>query len=437
VTTLHTKCRICGNSNLIEVLDLGNQVLSCVFPSEAECDPSHSPLVLVKCQSNGNSNSNVCGLVQLKHTAEVSEMYGTTYGYHSSLSPTMVKHLESKVNQLVSLVKPQKNDLILDIGCNDGTLLNAYEKYGEFQRFGIDPSSEKFKHFFQPDVDVTFDFFSGKVAQAKFGDAKCKIITSIAMFYDLDDPRSFVNDVAYCLHEQGIWSLELSYLPMLLNQLTYDQICHEHVTYYGLRELQYLFVEAGLKVIDISFNDINGGSIYLLVAHRESKYSINQDAIHGALLQERNLQNLETYERYSRRINQHKDDVRQFFEQCKLNGKSVYGYGASTKGNIVLNFCGISREMLPAIGDLNTEKHGRFTPGTRIPIWSHEKIKEFKPDYLFVLVWHFRTEVIRSEMHYLESGGKLVFHLPRFHIVTKDNYHLYVDRTFEDLAFSV
>lgn len=435
MTTLHTKCRICGNTNLVEVLNLGNQVLSCVFPSESERDPSNSPLVLAKCQSDGSTD--VCGLVQLKHTAELSKMYGATYGYHSSLSPTMVKHLESKVNQLVSLAKPKQNDLILDIGCNDGTLLNAYSKYGKFRRFGIDPSSEKFKQYFQADVDVTFDFFSGKIARAVFGDAKCKIVTSIAMFYDLDDPRSFVNDVASCLHDEGIWALELSYLPMLLNQLTYDQICHEHVTYYGLRELQYLFAEAGLKVIDLSFNDMNGGSLYVLVAHQGSAYSINQDAIDGALIQERNLNSLEPYKRYARRIGQHKDDVRQFFEHCKVNGKRVFGYGASTKGNIVLNYCEITREMLPAIGDLNTEKHGRFTPGTRIPILSHEKIKEFKPDFLFVLVWHFRTEVIRSEMHYLESGGKLVFHLPRFHVVTKENYRLYVDQTFEDLAFSI
>jgi NDP-4-keto-2,6-dideoxyhexose 3-C-methyltransferase len=435
MTTIHTKCRICGNPNLVEVLDLGNQILSCVFPSEEESDPSYSPLVLVKCQSDRSAD--VCGLVQLKHTAELSEMYGTTYGYHSSLSPTMVKHLESKVNQLVSLAKPQQNDFILDIGCNDGTLLNAYSNYGKFKRFGIDPSSEKFRQYFQADIDVTCDFFSGNVARAAFGDAKCKIITSIAMFYDLDDPRSFVNDVASCLHDEGIWSLELSYLPMLLNQLTYDQICHEHVTYYGLRELQYLFDLAGLKVIDLSFNDMNGGSLYLLVAHKGSMYSVNQAAIDGALIQERSLQSLEPYQRYARRLSQHKDDVKQFFAHCKESGKRVFGYGASTKGNIALNYCGITREMLPAIGDLNAEKHGRFTPGTRIPILSHEKIKEFSPDYLFVLVWHFRTEVIRNEMNFLESGGKLVFHLPRFHVVTKENYHLYVDQTFEDLAFSI
>lgn len=435
MTTIHTKCRICGNPNLVEVLDLGNQILSCVFPSEAEKDPSYSPLVLVMCKSD--SKSEVCGLVQLKHTAELSEMYGTSYGYHSSLSPTMVRHLEGKVNQLVSLTKPQENDLILDIGCNDGTLLNCYSKYGNFKRYGIDPSSEKFRQYFQPDIDVTFDFFSGEVARAAFGRAKCKIITSIAMFYDLDDPRSFVKDVASCLRDDGIWSLELSYLPMLLNQLTYDQICHEHVTYFGLRELQYLFAEAGLKVIDLSFNDMNGGSIYLLVAQQGAKYPVNKAAIDGALIQERNLNSLETYQRYARRLAIHKDEVRQFFEECKANAKRVLGYGASTKGNIVLNYCGINCEMLPAIGDLNTEKHGRFTPGTRIPIFSHEKIKEFKPDYLFVLVWHFRAEVIRSEMQYLESGGKLVFHLPRFHIVTIENYHLYIDHTFEDLAFAI
>jgi NDP-4-keto-2,6-dideoxyhexose 3-C-methyltransferase len=318
MTIVHSQCRICGNTNLVEVLNLGNQILSCVFPAEAEDDPSQSPLLLVKCHSDGTQDA--CGLVQLKHTAELSEMYGTTYGYHSSLSPSMVIHLEAIARRVVSVTKPQNNDYILDIGCNDGTLLNAYRQFGDFKRLGIDPSSKKFRQHFQTDIHVSFEFFSSNVALAALGNNKCKIVTSIAMFYDLDDPRSFIHGVAEILHSEGIWALELSYLPMLLSQLTYDQICHEHVAYYGLRELQNLFDEAGLKVVDLSFNDMNGGSIFLLVGHKSSQFTVNQLAIEAALRQESQLNCLQPYKRYARRLAQHKDDVLQFFARCRSSG---------------------------------------------------------------------------------------------------------------------
>lgn len=433
--TTHTQCRICGNPHLTPILDLGNQTLSCVFPAKDAKDPSQSPLELVKCDTREKADA--CGLVQLKHTADVGEMYGATYGYHSSLSPSMVKHLQGKVKQLVALAQPQEGDAILDIGCNDGTLLNTYGQYGKFARYGVDPSSEKFRHFFEKDIDVRYEFFSGKAAKSMFGERKCKIITSIAMFYDLDDPRSFVRDIANLLDAEGVWALELSYLPLLLSQLTYDQICHEHVTYYGLTELKYLTDEAGLKILDVSFNDMNGGSIYLQVAHKGAKYEPNTAGINEILAKESSLRGLEPFHRFSRRLESHRDEVREFFAQCSAAGKKVYGYGASTKGNIVLNYCGITKEMLPAIGDLNAEKNGLFTPATRIPILTHDAIKTYRPDYLFVLIWHFRSEVIRDEIPYLMQGGKLVFHLPRLHIIDKDNYQRYLETTFEDLAFFI
>lgn len=430
-----TTCRICGNLNLKPILSLGEQPLSGVFPRPESPDPSLSPLDLVRCDKEGRSDA--CGLVQLRHSAELSEMYGATYGYYSSISPTMVSHLEDHVRQLVAFAKPRKGDVVLDIGCNDGTLLNAYGVDSGLVRIGMDPSSAKFAAHFQPDIQVVYDFFSETGARSMIGERQCRIITSIAMFYDLDDPMAFMRDVRAMLAPDGVWALELSYLPLLLTQLTYDQICHEHVTYLALTQIDWMMKRTGLKVLDVSFNDMNGGSFYILAGRDDGPYQPEAAKIRGILDAERPLDTDAPLTRLSNRVLAHRDEVRHFLELARAAGKRVYGYGASTKGNIVMNYCGVTHNDLAAIGDRNPEKDGLTTPGTRIPIISHAKLRRLSPDYLFVLIWHFRREVIRDELDYLKRGGKMVFNLPRLHIVDEANYQRYLDTPFEDLAYSL
>jgi NDP-4-keto-2,6-dideoxyhexose 3-C-methyltransferase len=430
-----TQCRICGNPNLKKIIDLGSQPLSGVFPRPAAPDPSISPLQLARCDVQARPGA--CGLVQLLHTAELNEMYGTTYGYYSSISPTMVSHLESKVRALVEFARPKPGDVVLDIGCNDGTSLNAYGSKAGLTRIGMDPSSKKFAGNFQPDIRVVYDFFSEKGARSLIGDKSCKIITSIAMFYDLDEPMKFMRDIRALLARDGVWALELSYLPLLLKQLTYDQICHEHVTYLGLRQMDWMMKNTGLKILDVTFNDMNGGSFHIVAGRDDGPYQPQTGKIQKLLDEEALLDTDEPYARLRNRILTHRDDVREFFSTMKAAGKKVYGYGASTKGNIVLNYCGLGAGDLAAIGDRNPEKDGLVTPGARIPITSHEKLRELKPEYLFVLIWHFRKEVIRDEIALLKSGCKLVFDLPRLHVVDASNYERYLDRSFEDLAYSL
>jgi NDP-4-keto-2,6-dideoxyhexose 3-C-methyltransferase len=428
-------CRICGNPHLKPVIDLGSQPLSGVFPRPEAPDPSVSPLDLLRCDIEAKPGS--CGLVQLRHTAELSEMYGATYGYFSSISPSMISHLESKVRGLVDLAKPKPGEVVLDIGCNDGTLLNAYGAKAGLTRIGMDPSSKKFRDHFQPDIKVVYDFFSEKGARTLIGDKSCKVITSIAMFYDLDDPLSFMKDIRALLSKDGIWALELSYLPLLLKQLTYDQICHEHVTYLGLRQMKWLMDNTGLKILDVSFNDMNGGSFYIIAGRQDGPYSSQDEKIKKLLDEEAVLDTDEPYARLRNRIFTHRDDVRSFFSWMNAAGKKVYGYGASTKGNIVMNYCGLQAKDLVAIGDRNPEKDGLTTPGTRIPIISHESLRQLNPEYLFVLIWHFRREVIKDEIALLKRGCKFVFDLPRLHVVDASNYERYLDRSFEDLAYSL
>lgn len=434
-TKVITNCLLCGNSDLQPILDLGEQPLSSVFPKPGDRDPSVSPLEMVRC--NTATNLDACGLVQLRHIAELSEMYGKTYGYFSSISPTMVDHLTAKVGVLESYVNLSKGDVVLDIGCNDGTLLNAYGTDRGLERIGMDPSSEKFKASFQPDIRVVYDFFSEKGVRSLIGNKQCKVITSIAMFYDLEDPLGFMRQVRSLLALDGVWMLELSYFPLLCTQLTYDQICHEHLTYFGLSHMQWMARKSGLRILDVSFNDINGGSFAMVVVRDDSEQRANTEKLNQVLESEASLETEAPYHRLRNRVLQHREEIRHFFALASAAGKRIYGYGASTKGNIVLNYCGVTANDLIAIGDRNPEKDGLTTPGTRIPIVAHAKLPKDKADYLFVLIWHFRKEVIRDEIDYILKGGKLVFDLPRLHVVDKDNYERYLASDFDDLAFSL
>lgn len=349
----------------------------------------------------------------------------------------MVSHLKEKVRHLKAYVKPVKGDVVLDIGCNDGTLLNAYGAENGLVRVGIDPSSKKFASHFQSDIQVVYDFFSEKGARSMIGDRQCRIVTSIAMFYDLDDPLAFMRQIRALLALDGVWALELSYLPLLCTQLTYDQICHEHVTYLSLSHMDWMMERTGLKILDVWFNDINGGSFYILAGRQDGPYQPNSGKIKQILDSEKPLDTEAPYARLRNRVLAHREEIRHFFELARSAGKRVYGYGASTKGNIVMNYCGITKDDLIAIGDRNPEKDGLTTPGTRIPIISHAKLRKEKADYIFVLIWPFRKEVIQDEIEFIMRGGKFVFDLPRLHVVDKGNYQRYLELDFEDLAYSL
>ena len=262
-------CRICGSKNLAKIIDLGKQPLSSVFPSRHQKDPKSSELQLLRCVSNTG-----CGLVQLKHTADLNEMYGTNYGYYSSLSNSMVSHLKKKIIDIKKIINLKKDDLVIDIGSNDGLLLNSYGKHLGLDRVGVDPSAKKFLKNYDKDITVILDFFSGGLVKKYIGNKKAKVISSIAMFYDIDDPILFATEIRELLADDGVWILELSYLPLFLNQLTYDQACHEHVTYYGLTQIKYLCDIVNLKILDVKFNDINGGSFYLFISKKNTSIEV-------------------------------------------------------------------------------------------------------------------------------------------------------------------
>lgn len=404
------RCRISGSENLITVLDLGAQALTGVFPKDAHTPVTSGPLRLVWCPDSG--------LLQLQHTYDLSEMYGDNYGYRSGLNQSMVAHLYQKVKHLQRLRPVQSGDVVVDIGSNDATLLKAYDCKG-LKRVGIDPTGRKFREFYTEDIQLIPDFFSSKVYRAKLKASSAKIITSISMFYDLESPTSFVEDIHDILDTEGVWHFEQSYMPTMLRMNAYDTVCHEHLEYYSLGVVKKLLENCSMKIIDVQMNAINGGSFAVTAARKESKLKSNDTVINWMLGQEdrMGLHTPRPFRQFEERVFEHRENLQRLIRDLNADGKKVMGYGASTKGNVLLQFCGLTTKDIPYIAEVNPDKFGAFTPGTNIPILSESEVKAMKPDYMLVLPWHFRHSIIQREAEYLAGGGKLIFPMPEIEIV--------------------
>jgi len=405
-----TACRICGSQNLLEVLDLGTQALTGIFPSDREVNVPAGPVTLVLCDQ--------CALLQLGQTYDANEMYGVTYGYRSGLNASMVRHLEDKVGALSGLAKLKAGDVVLDIGSNDSTLLRAYPNRN-LRLGGIDPSAGKFRRFYPENIALATDFFSVEAYRRLFGNAEAKIVTSIAMLYDLPAPQSFIDAIASILSSDGIWHTEQSYMPAMMSANAYDTACQEHLEYYGLKQLKRMADNANLRIIDVSLNDVNGGSFAVTMARKDSSYRESSDAV-SELLQREEALGLGTpgpYRQFADRVAEHRTELVSLVRKLNASGKTIIGYGASTKGNVLLQYCGFTADDIPCIAEVNPDKFGCYTPGTRIPIVSEEQAHALRPDYMMVLPWHFRDNTIKRESSFLARGGKLLFPLPAIEVV--------------------
>jgi hypothetical protein len=404
------ECRFCKSANLITVLSLGEQYLTGVFPRSPKEKITKGPLDLVFCTS--------CGLLQMKQSYPVDEMYGKNYGYRSGLNQSMVRHLEHKVNTLEKIAPITSNDIVIDIGSNDATLLKAYQT--DCLKIGIDPTGIKFKKYYTgEDIVLIPDFFNADKFHAKFPSKKAKIITSIAMFYDLENPLQFVEDIEKCLDNNGIWHFEQSYMPSMLRTNSYDTICHEHIEFYSFKVIKNMLEQKGLRVIDVTVNAVNGGSFAVTACKKDAIYEPNDPIINWMLKQEDDL-GLDTpkpYSDFEERVFKHRKDLKCLIESLVADGKKIIGYGASTKGNVLLQFCGLTKEHIFCIAEVNSDKFGAFTPGTLIPIISETEARKMKPDYFFVLPWHFKNGIIEREKDFRANGGKFIFPLPEIEII--------------------
>mgnify|MGYP006086646185 CR=1 FL=1 len=412
------KCKNCKQSSLKKIVKIGKQPLSGFFYSTKKNNLGKYSLDLYKCSN--------CELVQLNNPANTKKMYGTHYGYKTSVSQMMISHLREKINRLKKNKLIKKGNNILDIGSNDASFLKLFGK--NYNLYGIDPSAEKFKKEYKG-IKLITDFFSKKnvFKHIKNKNTKFDLISSFAMFYDVEDPNSFCRDIEVLLKDNGIWVCEFSYLPLMLKNLTFDQICHEHIMYYTFGVFEKILINNNLKVIDIKFNEINGGSIEVIIGKNKSEIMSNINLINIIRKDEKKI-NEKSFHNFSNRIKKIRNDLISFVNK----NRPIVGYGASTKGNIVLNYCNIGSDQMSYICDANKQKFGKYTPGTNIKIISKKKMRELKPKYMLVLIWSFRSEIIKQELNYIKKGGNLIFHLPKFHIINNKNYKKFINKDFKN-----
>lgn len=392
-------CRICESNNLSEVLNLGNQVLTGIFPKPGE-SIDRSPIILMRCKD--------CGLIQLKHTYNLSEMYNKNYGYHSDLNSSMVEHLKELAQYIEEMVSISPLDIILDIGSNDATFLRQFK---QGIKIGIDPTAEKFSYGYE-DIQGFSEFFPSENLTKFLSGRKVKVITSIACFYDLENPVSFAKEIEKTLSSDGIWVTEQSYLPSMVRNLAYDTICHEHLEYYGLKQIKEITDRAGLKIINVTFDYTNGGSFKVVISKTNSSYKANKSLIDTILYFEEIFNTEIIFEQFESEVYKHRDKIKTFLAELKSQGKVISGYGASTKGNVLLQFCKINSEQIDNIVEVNPDKFGKVTPGSNIPIIEENGSKGI--DYFFVLPWHFKENILKRNNN---RDYKFIFPLPEIEVV--------------------
>ena len=403
-------CRLCNSKSIANIISMGEQKNTSMFPKYGDMSLKKFPLDICLCDN--------CGLVQMKQTTNPDELYKQDYGYRSSISNTMRNHLKSYNKELLEKIELNNNDVVLDIGSNDGTTLKFYSD--KIRRIGIDPTGDKFKKYYDNNIELLPDYFTKNNFLNAFGDIKCKIVTSIAMFYDLPNPLQFAKDIYDILDDEGIWTCEQSYLLSMLKTNSLDTICHEHLEYYALTQIKYIADNANFKIIDIKFNDCNGGSFRIYFAKNKSvKYTECSHLINHILTEEReyNIENPEIYKKFMNSCDIELKKLTDFIDIVNDNKEDIYIYGASTKGNCILQYCNIDETKVKYAVERNMDKIGKST-STGIEIISEETMRANPPKYLIVLPWHFKKEIIEREKTYLDNGGQLIFYFPTFEIVS-------------------
>ena len=409
-------CRISGK-RITPIFDLGNLYVTGYYP-DISLDAPRGNLQLGIGEESG--------LVQLCHTVDRDILY-REYWYRSGTNVTMARQLKEITDQVPYWVRLNDGDIVLDIGCNDGTLLKHYPKLPKLFKVGIDPArniaEEGRVHC---DVHST-KYFTKKTFFNLTDGRKAKVITAIAMFYDLDDPGSFVSDVVDSLTDDGIFIIQLSYTPLMIQQNAFDNIIHEHLEFFTLVSLKYLFDKYDLKIVDVQLNDVNAGSFRIIATKKDNNLDdaaifnkdIGQYRLNSFLMNEKKhgMSKLETFEKFMRRVEKQKIILMDILYNLRNEGKKVFGYGASSKGNTLLQYYGITPDLLTAIAERQPQKYGLFTAGSWIPIISEEEMRSAQPDYLLVFPWHFIHEFVYREKEFLSKGGKFITPLPEVKII--------------------
>ena len=422
IISIRESCRVCGFKPLTPILSLGDLYVSDFLDLHQDQKPNKFPLELLLC----NESEGGCGLLQLKETVSHESMY-RNYWYRSGINQTMTDELIGIAKKVESLVDFKSGDFVIDIGANDGTLLRGFTTPG-LNLTGFEPAKNLGEYNRVGTTRILEDFFNADSWIKVFNDKKAKSITAIAMFYDLEDPNAFIRDVSLCLDKEGIFIIQMSYLPLMLSQNAFDNICHEHLEYYSLLSLENLLKRHNLEVFDVELNDVNGGSFRTYIRHQGGGTTLHipegaEGRVEKMKEDEKNLglQNRKIYDDFVKRIMDLKDKLNTFIKEEVSRGKKVYVYGASTKGNTLLQFYGLDEKLITAAAERNPAKWDKRTVGTNIPIISEEDARKQKPDYFLILPWHFLGEFKEREKDFFEKGGKFIVPLPEFKVIGQQN----------------
>lgn len=411
-------CRISGEP-LKHLFSLGELYISDFLPEGAPTHSEKTPLTLMLAQKSG--------LVQLAHTASFDDMY-RHYWYRSGTNESMVEELREIAQSATKLIRLKAGDVFVDIACNDGTLLSFIDPL--IQRVGFDPAHNTHAEADQRRFDLFVnDYFNANAYKSShLGKKKAKVVTTIAMFYDLEDPHSFIRDVKEIMDDDGLWIVQMSYLPLMLKQLAFDNICHEHLEYYSLEAMQYLLDQHAMQIVDCQLNDVNGGSFRMYIRKNNANpttfatapyrdvalYRVQSVLSHESHLQ---LKDPQTYLDFYKKSCDLRDQTLSFMRQERARGKKIWAYGASTKGNTLLQWWGVDNTLIDGIAERQPMKYGLRTVGTNIPITSDEAMRAANPDYLLVLPWHFIESFVRREKEFLDRGGKFIVPCPTFAVI--------------------
>ncbi len=405
-------CRLCYSKKLKKIIDFGPICLSSTFPFKNSKYNKITPMVFGICSS--------CKLPQLLHNYSLKELYNKDYGYRSGINQSMINHLTGITNDIKKTVNFTKGDYVLDIASNDSTLLRSY-KSSKINYIGIDPTISQFKKFYPKKIKTKSELFTKNKYFNLSKNKKARVITSIAMFYDVQNPNKFVSDIKSILSKNGIWVMEMYYLPVLLKLNAYDSICHEHVTYLTLKHIDRLCKNNNLRIFKVSLNSMNCGSIRYFICHKDAKFKVDSTTINKCKKMEKKLNSIKSFFSFKKRILSLSRKLNLKIKSLTRKGKLIHIYGASTKGNISIQYSKIDTKYVSFAADRNPLKWNKKMPGSNIPIISEKTSRSKNPDYYLILPWHFREEFIKREKIFLSKGGKLIFPLPKIKIISKKN----------------
>lgn len=415
-------CRVC-KSDLHTIIALGNQKLTGIFPEPGQ-EELQAPVTLAKCKNPE------CGLVQLKESVDPNLMYGMDYGYRTGLNKSMYNHITKVYDDSKKWVNLKEGNVFLDIGSNDGSLVNyVYDNTHGVKCVGMDPTIKKFSQYYKDGTCPVPDFFSIENYYETCGKLKANLITSFSMFYDLEDPVKFANHIRLALDRDGVWIFEQAYLGFMLNRVTIDTVLSEHLMYYDLQSIDFILKQVDLKIVDVELNDVNAGSIRVVATHRDSNLA-ESDSVRLIKNYEKvmgfNDPDFAIYNNFRFLCQNSKSNFVNFLIRASNREKIVAALGASTKFNCLLQWAGISKNLLSCIGEVNPDKFGKVTPGTHIPIVPEDEVLESKPDYIVIGCYHFKDFFLKLPKikQYILQGGTVVFPLPYLEFKDKNNTDL-------------